>query len=361
MDRLGIPFPRDSGVIRWHKVPSVPGPHLIKLLLWLILNSLWRIWDRRVHGLRCDLVLSPGVNCLDADVVIVHAAFHRLRELAHCDEHMGSHLGPLRRLHRLSYYAFLSSLERRIYTSPRVFLAAVSQRTAGLLNNYFQRRDVQIIPNGVDTGQFSPSARLALRADARLRRHFADSDFALLLIGNDWRVKGLETVLRATAALRDMPIHILVAGDDSPDFFRESARQLGILDRCHFEQPRQDVLDFYAAADLYVSPSQEDSFGLPVAEAMACGLPVITSVRAGVADLLQGGEDGFVLGDPCDFQELARLVGELFRDSPRRQRVGEAAANKALQWSWDRNAEAVWRLLQSAARRKQGDALEAGR
>src|SRR3989454_4965394 len=52
--------PANSGRIVWHKVPSIPGPHLLKFLGWLFLNSLCRAWDRRVRGLHFDLVLSPG-------------------------------------------------------------------------------------------------------------------------------------------------------------------------------------------------------------------------------------------------------------------------------------------------------------
>src|SRR6266568_2444686 len=101
-------------------------------------------------------------------------------------------------------------------------------------------------------------------------------------------------------ALRTLPLHIVVVGSDDPNAFMESAKKLGVLKRCHFEPPCDDVLDFYAAADLYVSPSREDSFGLPVAEAMACGMPAITSMHAGVANLIHDGKDGFILGDPRD-------------------------------------------------------------
>jgi UDP-glucose:(heptosyl)LPS alpha-1,3-glucosyltransferase len=211
---------------------------------------------------------------------------------------------------------------------------------------------VRIIPNGVDTAQFSSTARLSRRPQARLRRNFQEDDFVLLLIGNDWRIKGLPTVLQAMGALRDLPLHLIVVGGDAPDCFRENAKLLAVCDRCYFEAPRQEVLDLYAAADLYVSPSREDSFGLPVAEAMASGLPVITSAFAGVADLIQNGVDGFVLRDPRDSQELARLLEELYRDGEKRRRAGEAAAGVALKWGWDRNAAAVWHLLQDAFREK---------
>src|SRR6266481_5590221 len=64
-----VPATQDSGAIIWHKVPSIPGPHLLQFVVWFFLNSFCRAWDRRVHGLRFDSVVSPGINCLDARVV----------------------------------------------------------------------------------------------------------------------------------------------------------------------------------------------------------------------------------------------------------------------------------------------------
>ncbi len=344
--------PQGSGAIIWRKVPALPGPHLFQFLAWLFLNSICRTWDQWIHGLRFDLLLSPGINCLDADVVIVHALFRRLQELD--DEEALPSARPqfLRRLHRRAYYGLLAGLERRLYANTEVSLAAVSQRTAALLADYFHRQDVRVIPNGVNTAQFSPPARLALRAGARRRRAIQDTDLVLLLIGNDWRIKGLETVLRALSSLRELPVLVIAAGDDSPDAFRETAKSLGISDRCRFETSRQDVLDFYAAADLYVSPSHEDSFGLPVAEAMACGLPAITSIFAGVSSLLHDGVDGFILRDPHDATTLATMIRTLYQKAEWRSRMGQAAAKAALQWTWDRNAADVWQLLKDAAGKK---------
>jgi UDP-glucose:(heptosyl)LPS alpha-1,3-glucosyltransferase len=344
--------PRDSGAIIWHKVPSTPGPHLLQFLAWLFLNSICRAWDRWVHGLRFDLVVSPGINSLDADVVIVHALFHRLQELALGERPNSARAQFLRRLHRRAYYALLAGLERHIYANPNVSLAAVSHRTATLLANYFHRDDIRVIPNGVDTAQFSPSARLALRAEARRRRAIHETDFVLLLIGNDWRVKGLETVLRAMSSLRGIPFLVIAAGDDSPNHFSEIAKSLGILERCRFEPSRPDVLDFYAAADLYVSSSQEDSFGMPIAEAMACGLPAVSSIFAGVSSFLHDGVDSLILRDPHDAKTLATMIRALYQEAEWRSRMGQAAAKAALEWTWDRNAADVWELLQDAAGKK---------
>ena len=340
-----------SGCIVWHQVPWVPGPHLARFLGWMVANAFLRWWQRTFHGVSFDLVLSPGINCLHADVILVHVVFRRLRELS--QERVAEQLrqpGSLRDVHRRTYYRLLTALERRVYSDRKTSLAAVSQHTADLLKEYFQRDDVRVIPNGVDTGRFCMSAREERRDQARRNLAFRDTDFVLLLIGNDWRVKGVPKVLEAMAQLPALPLHFLVVGDDAAGAFREKANRLGVLERCHWEAPRPEVMDFYAAADVYVSPSREDSFGLPVAEAMACGLPVITSSQAGVSALLHDGIDGFVPPDPEDTQELARIINRLCGDATLRRIVGEAAARTAQAWTWDRSAAQVWSLLQDSVR-----------
>jgi glycosyltransferase involved in cell wall biosynthesis len=343
-----------TGAIFWHKVPSIPGPHVVQFLVWMFLNGFLRKWNTLFRGASYDLVLSPGINCLHPDVVVVHALFHRLRELAR-EENGASAMGAgfFRRLHRRIYYGLLTGLERRLYADPRVTLAAVSKRTAGFMKEYFHREDVSVIPNGVDAAHFSVAARLARRAEARQGRGFQHDDFVLLLIGNDWRVKGLPTILEAMVALPVLRVRLLVVGNDNAASFHAHAAQLGVLDRCRWEVSGSDVLDFYAAADVYVSPSREDSFGLPVAEAMACGLPVITSVLAGIADYVHDGVDGFVLREPRDARALAQLLERLQAAPERRRKVGETAANTMLQRDWNRNAAALWTLLNDASAKKQ--------
>ncbi|HUB58986.1 MAG TPA: glycosyltransferase family 4 protein [Candidatus Micrarchaeia archaeon] len=344
----------NSGVIFWHKVPSLPGPHVAQFLAWMVLNGLLRRWHALIGRASFDLVVSPGINCLHPDAVIVHALFHRLQELAREEEEeVTAQGGFFRRLHRHVYYGLLARLERRIYKDKRVSLAAVSDRTATLLKDYFHREDVCVIPNGVDTKHFTPGARLERRAEARKRRGFRDEDFVLLLLGNDWRVKGLPTILETMAALRGLPLRLLVVGNDAPEFFLALARKLGVEQQWLWEMPQSEVLEVYAAADVYVSPSREDSFGLPVAEAMACGLPVITSISAGVADCIRDGVDGFVLREPRDAQTLAAMIERLRTDGDLRRSTGEAAGRTILEWNWDRNAAAAWQFLQDAAAQGQ--------
>jgi glycosyltransferase involved in cell wall biosynthesis len=343
---------QQAGSIFWHKVPSIAGPHLAQFLAWLLFNGFLRMWHTTFGGASYDLVLSPGINCLHPDVVIVHALFYRLRELAREEnEESSAQAGIFRRIHRKIYYALLTALERRIYSNPKLALAAVSKRTAELLKEHFRREDICVVPNGVDAKHFSVTARLAGRSESRRRRGFCDEDFVLLLIGNDWSNKGLFTVLDAMAALPGLPIRLLVVGSDMAASFQERARQLGVQERCRWEVSSPDALELYSAADVYVSPSREDSFGLPVAEAMACGLPAITSVCAGVADYIDDGIDGFVLREPHDAQTLCNLMERLQSQPDLRRVVGEAASKAIQEWDWNRNAAAIWELLKNAKAR----------
>jgi UDP-glucose:(heptosyl)LPS alpha-1,3-glucosyltransferase len=174
----------------------------------------------------------------------------------------------------------------------------------------------------------------------------------LLLIGNDWQSKGLPTILSAMAACPDLPFRLLVVGSDANERFYERAKSLGVYERCMWEHPQPDVIELYAAADVYVSPSREDAFALPPLEAMACGLPVITSINNGGSQIITEGLDGFIVAVADDSVALANLLRRLAMHPDLRSRVGENAARTAQQYTWDRNAAAVWEFIQEVHVRK---------
>ena len=98
-----------------------------------------------------------------------------------------------------------------------------------------------------------------------------------------------------------------------------------------------DVLVFYAVADAYVGPSRKDSFGLPILEAIACGLPVIASASAGASEVIDDGRSGLILHEPEDVEELANLLKRLCEDRTLRGELGENAAEAAKELSWEAN------------------------
>src|SRR5207248_294331 len=159
--------------------------------------------------------------------------------------------------------------------------------------------------------------------------------------------KGLNQLLRALAII-EIPIQLLVVGKDDPGLYRSALRQLRLDDRVRFPAPCADVLSFYAAADAYVAPSLEDAFGLPILEAMACGLPVIASIYAGASECVRDGETGLLLSDPRDPSEIARLIQKLFTDGSLRRKIGLAASLYVqANCSWDQNVSKTRGFLEA--------------
>ena len=152
----------EPGTIRWHQVFDIPGPHVLKYLWWFFANS-WQRWrERRSGRVRPDLVYSPGINCPDADVIVVHIVFHEFYERVRSElalRRLPVLIWP-RVVHRKLYYKLVMFLERRIYSNPGVRLIAVSSLVAAQLKSHFQREDVPVIPNAVDTLRFTVEARM---------------------------------------------------------------------------------------------------------------------------------------------------------------------------------------------------------
>jgi glycosyltransferase involved in cell wall biosynthesis len=342
------------GRILWHKVSAIRGPHLVGYVWWFLANHVRRWWDTRIRGFEFDLLYSPGINSLDADAISVHIVFHEF--FFQVRAHLNFRDSPVaswpRLFHRRLYYRFIMALERMVYGRRTTSLTAISQLVSTQLGTYFHRTDAVMIRHGVDTTRFSAALRLARRAAIRERFQISPGHFAILLIGNDWKKKGLVALLNALVECRELPLILLVVGTDDQDAYEAFIRTSGISGRVHFLNPCGDVLQFYAAADAYVGPSLEDAYALPILEAMACGLPVLASSRAGVSEIISDRKDGFILRDPQNSGQIAQLLRELYSNPGLCQRVGEQACLTAQRQTWDLNAEKTWEFLESAAARR---------
>ena len=351
----------DLSQVVWHRIPALPGPHLFGFLWWFAANHVWRIVDARFRGLHYDLVFSPGANCLDADVVSVHILFfeyvrqnrERLRLAGNAPRMW------LRILHRKLYYALAVSLERRVYRNPRTTLIVISRATGRQLAKLAGREDFPVFYAGVEAGTFNPQKRAALRPAARGSLELPQDQFALLLVGNDWRNKGVPVLLAALDQLRDLPICLLVVSREEPSSCLALVKKLQLDGRVRLLPPRDDVEFYYAAADCYAGPSMQDSFARPPAEAMACGLPVIVSAAAGVSETITDGEDGLILDDPTDAKTLAGMIRRLYVDETLRARLGEKAAETTQRYTWEKNGRDLAVLLEELLRRKAPPAAQA--
>jgi glycosyltransferase involved in cell wall biosynthesis len=346
-----------DGSLVWHKVPDVPGPHLVKYLWWFCANHVWRWWARRFRRLRFDLVYSPGINCFDAEVISVHIVFAEF--FRQVSEELSLRRNPWRAwprvVHRRLYYRLIIWLEHILYSKADVSLIAISQKVEGDLFRFYQRRNrVSVSYHGLDFAQFNPENRACLRLTARQALGLHDDWFCLLLIGNDWKKKGLRCLLEAMARVNSPSLRLIVVGRDDPTPFEPIARRLHLEERVFFFPMRSDVQFYYAASDAYVGPSLEDAFALPPAEAMACGLPVIVSRQAGVSEWIISGKDGLILENPADPAELAELICRLQGDVEFCNSIGKAAIGATRQHTWDINARQLREVIEAEFDRKAG-------
>jgi glycosyltransferase involved in cell wall biosynthesis len=345
----------DPSKFIWHRIPRLPGPHLANFLWWFAANALWRAWDRRFRGLQFDIVYSPGPNCLDADAISVHIVFAEYAQRVWRELRLSGKppwVWP-RLIHRRLYYRLAILLERSAYTRPDIRLILIARRTEGSLANFYGRREhFPVIYIGIDHTSFNSTRRLGLRGEARKTLALDDTQFNVLLIGNDLRNKGLPILLRALAELRGLPIHLLAVSREDPVWFRSLITEHGLEERIHLLPPRGDVIFYYASADAYAGPSLEDTFALPPAEAMACGLPVIVSSQNGTCEIITDGTDGLILSDPTDSKTLAAMIRRLYENREYRDQLGKNAEKTARQYTWASNGRALAAIFEEILRRK---------
>jgi UDP-glucose:(heptosyl)LPS alpha-1,3-glucosyltransferase len=215
--------------------------------------------------------------------------------------HLSYRLSPKHRM--------LLDLERRLLGRPDPPLViAPSAMVKAQLEAAFPRRDlrVAVIPHGVDLDRFRPLDPVA-RRDARVRLGI-EGRFTALFAAQNFRLKGLHPLLDAWRPLDPARFLLLVAGRGAPP--RRARGLAGV----RFLGDRRDIAAIYPAADVLVHPTFYDPFPLVTIEALACGLPVITTRWNGAASLLTEGREGFVLEDPRDAAALAGRVASLAAD-----------------------------------------------
>jgi UDP-glucose:(heptosyl)LPS alpha-1,3-glucosyltransferase len=237
----------------------------------------------------------------------------------------------------------LLALERKRYrpeVCPYIIANSCLGRD-GILRYYpMPPERIVVAYNGVDATRFSPDLRGHCRDERRRALEIGAEDLLVLFMGSGFARKGLGPLLAAMAQLcdRSPSARLAVVGGGPAQHWRRQAVRLGLGDRLRFVGCVGDPESYYAAADVFALPTFFDPFANATLEAMASGLPVITSRRNGVSEILRPGEDGLVVDRPDDVAGLAEALTSLL-DPARRKAMGEQARQTALRFSWERPLE----------------------
>jgi UDP-glucose:(heptosyl)LPS alpha-1,3-glucosyltransferase len=235
-------------------------------------------------------------------------------------------------------------LERKQYLGPTKPIVLVNSR---MVRGHFERfyglgpESVRVVPSAIDPGRFAADDRPRRRHEERDRWGVAPDEPAGLFVAMNYRLKGLTPLLRAMARVpREKRFRLAVVGNPKVGRYERLAKSLGVADRVRFLGHRADPRDCYFAADFLVHPTFYDPCSLVVLEALACGLPVVTTRYNGASELLSVPDTGLVVDDPHDADALAGAIGKML-DLGYRRAAGPAARQAASRWTFEAHYRAL--------------------
>ena len=230
-------------------------------------------------------------------------------------------------------------------------IIAISEATRKDLVELFglEPGKIDVIYPGIDHALFniSQAGNEAVRRQI-LERHGIAGDYFLYVGDSEWR-KNLRRILEALGAL-DNDVKLVIVGKKAPEdpLLGRWIDELGLRGKvvmCGFV-PESDLPPLYGGATAFLFPSLYEGFGFPVAEAMACGCPVITS---SVSSLPEVAGDAALIVDPENTEEIREGMERLLTDTGLRKRLSEAGPSQAARFDWERCARETLAVLHSAA------------
>jgi glycosyltransferase involved in cell wall biosynthesis len=298
----------------------------------------------RLHDHQHDHVVSFGVGDVGADVLwvnSVHRAWLQQSARFAAGDWRSSRLRRLLPRHQL-----LLAMERHYFRNSSAAVVVVADHVGDDLHRLYRvRRDRRhTIHNGFDPGEFSPGRRQTTRDRARASIGLPADAIALLMVANELPRKGFGVLLDAVARVADTRLHVLLAGRTAPTAYEHQVKTLGLSSRFRYLGSADDIGFVHAAADAFVLPTRYEAFCLAIVEALASGLPVITTTVAGAGDLIEHNRNGLLLHDPMDVGELADLI-TLACDPQARTRWGHAATASVQDLTWGAIASQADELL----------------
>jgi N-acetyl-alpha-D-glucosaminyl L-malate synthase BshA len=206
--------------------------------------------------------------------------------------------------------------------------------------------DVTVIPNFISTAEYHPPT------DATCRRSLAPADHKVLVHVSNFRpVKRVTDVVRVFAGVRsEIPATLVLVGDGPErDAAEQEVDRLTLQRDVRFLGKVDHVGDILRGADLFLLPSQTESFGLAALEAMACAVPVVASAVGGLPEVVTDGQTGF-LAPVGDVAAMTAHAVRVLRDATLHARLREAAARRALEFAAERVVPRYERLYEDVLR-----------
>ena len=197
---------------------------------------------------------------------------------------------------------------------------ALSQRVQRDMQRFYGIGDekIRVVYNGVDTGRFNPANRGKLRGEYRKRLGIGEDEVVFLIVAHNFELKGVPELVASVTAKGFPDCRLVVVGKDDLPGPAPGGRVI-------FAGAVDDTAPCFAAADVYAHPTRYDPCSLTVLEALASGLPVITTTANGAGELMTDGREGFVI-PPRDAKALDGALWAMLKPARRAEMALAARA-----------------------------------
>ncbi|MDD2665852.1 MAG: glycosyltransferase family 4 protein [Methanocellales archaeon] len=336
----------------FHKTMSIPKPPSIFILSYLFSTTL----NIKVHDF--DIVQSNGADRFSADIIntmSIHKAWLEVLKKEKWRTIFGRKILTPGNLIVLALEKY--SYGKRKYKK----LIACSSSTKRELMKYYNvpKEDIEVIPLGVNLDEFRPLQDKNL-IDLKQKYGIYENDIVLIIVATEFHRKGLTELIKSLSIVKNkekanLKLLVVGSGKNIPFDYLGLIEKLGFKNNIIFTGPinnkKGDLNKHYNLADIFVFPTKYEGFGIPVVEAMAAGLPVVTTNTAAGEDAVEPGKNGLLIDDPTNVMEIAKKMSTLIEDESIRKQMGRNARRTAEKFTWDDIAKRTLEVYEGILKR----------
>jgi len=325
-----------------HPVPILSGPSYVK-----VLSFAYRV--RRLLVKEDFDIVHSFDRTISQDIYRAGGGCHK--EYLYWKRKMA---GPLMRA--LSPFGSLNPrhlvqlwIERRTLTETPITIVNAHHVKEQIVRHYgLPPERIRVIHNGVDLERFHPRNADLHRAKVRGDYGLGEDELMVLYVGSGFERKGLKPLIQALGLLAESewkghPFRLMVVGRGKAGPYEGIAEKCGAGPHVSFLGPLRDMPPLYGAADLFALPSSYEPFSNACMEALASGLPVVTTRTNGVSEVMAGRGAGGIAQDPLSPEDIASCLAP-FGDATTRKKAGEEARKVAEEHPVDQKVEAILSL-----------------
>jgi len=335
--------------VTYHDVPVLPfGGSFFKAMMFAFTAKLELIQEP------CDIVIN-NEKVVAGDIYRAGDGCHR-EWLKVRKQYISSIRAALQLIS--PFHLLMRLLEKQIFTSKlcKKYIAISEMVKKDIMNNYdVPAKDIKVIYNGVDSSAFRPAVNEAERENIRKEFGYDKNHYVILFVGSCFERKGLKFLLQAFAQLNSEKARLLVVGKGNKNKYSQYLK--GIEDKVQFTGIIEDREKVFRAADVFAFPTLYEPFGNVQLEALASGLPVITTSRSGAAEIIEEDVHGYVVEKPEDVDDIAKHLRTLAKEG-KRKAMGAAARELAQKFPVGKNVSEILELCREVQEIKHAEMVQ---